>query len=93
MRENKGKTGICYFSLLTKKKPFAPEVILLSGYSGFWEESVSRKLTRQISDNIDRFFFIEYNHLSQGAIDICKDFDKEKLKQSYFKQMDFISHF
>ncbi len=83
----------------TFNRTFAPEIILINGYSGYCEEnpSTSSPLLREIGDNVDRFFIKDVSKLCQEAIylrniDIQK-LDMTRIKEVYFAHMDFISHF
>ena len=83
----------------TFNRVFAPEVILINGYSGYCEENTatSSLLLREIGDNVDRFFIKDVSKLCVDTINF-KEVDIQKLditriKEIYFSHMDFISHF
>ena len=83
----------------TFNRAFAPEVILINGYSGYCEENTatSSLLLREIGDNVDRFFIQDVSKLCVDTINFkevdIRKLDITRIKEVYFSHMDFISHF
>lgn len=79
-------------------RTIAPEIPFVRGYSGYFKiVNNSGQEVKQVFDNVDRFFIKDMTNLVPQTIDFnkmnIKTLDFNELRQKYFENMDFISHF